>query len=280
MRYIGIIIMKGKNGFGEPVIIEKELLEQLLLGNQFTGLEIAKIFNTSNSVISNRKMRYNIGIETVKEIMICEFCGKEFEQYKSNRIRKHIFCSITCDSKFKKTQRRYEIEPELLLSLYWGNQYSSNKISKLLKTDIGTILRRLEEFNIPSRSRSEAGKLLDYSHLYGRITWNNGKTHNEDKRIPCGDKSGGWRGGVSSENMKLRRCWKYEDWRKKVFERDGYCCQLCHDYSRKGHKVYFNAHHIKSWAKFLEERFKVENGITLCRPCHIYVTNIDILSQQ
>jgi hypothetical protein len=56
---------------------------------------------------------------------------------------------------------------------------------------------------------------------------------------------------------------EYKKWRKSIFERDGYRCQVC---ERVGN--YLEAHHIKSWAKHKELRYKIENGVTLCRECH------------
>lgn len=56
---------------------------------------------------------------------------------------------------------------------------------------------------------------------------------------------------------------EYKMWRKSVFERDGYTCQVC---GRKG--VVLNAHHIKSWKSFAEYRYDADNGITLCESCH------------
>lgn len=53
-------------------------------------------------------------------------------------------------------------------------------------------------------------------------------------------------------------------WRKAVYDRDNYTCQVCGD-SRGGNLV---AHHLDSYADFPEERFNVENGITLCEDCH------------
>lgn len=52
-------------------------------------------------------------------------------------------------------------------------------------------------------------------------------------------------------------------WRKEVYERDSYTCQLCQSSNNK-----LNAHHLNSWNWAVEERFDVDNGITLCVDCH------------
>ncbi len=62
---------------------------------------------------------------------------------------------------------------------------------------------------------------------------------------------------------------KYGKWRSKVFQRDNWICQTC---SKRG--IYLEAHHIKSWAKYPKLRYKIDNGITLCRiPCHKLANN-------
>jgi hypothetical protein len=52
-------------------------------------------------------------------------------------------------------------------------------------------------------------------------------------------------------------------WAKAVKVRDNFTCQIC---DRRG--VYLHAHHKNSWDKFVEERFELDNGITLCEKCH------------
>ncbi len=60
-----------------------------------------------------------------------------------------------------------------------------------------------------------------------------------------------------------RRCAEYKAWRKAVFVRDDYTCQICR---RRGVKL--NAHHIEPYAHCYELRYVLSNGLTLCEACH------------
>lgn len=74
--------------------------------------------------------------------------------------------------------------------------------------------------------------------------------------------------GKTSTIKKLRTSKEYSLWRTSVFERDNYTCVWCGVKSRKGHPVTLNADHIKPFAHFPELRFAIDNGRTLCVPCH------------
>lgn len=52
-------------------------------------------------------------------------------------------------------------------------------------------------------------------------------------------------------------------WRETVMKRDDYTCQLC---GQRGGRL--NADHIKSYVMYPELREVLENGRTLCEPCH------------
>lgn len=52
-------------------------------------------------------------------------------------------------------------------------------------------------------------------------------------------------------------------WRDKVYIRDNYTCQICKETGGK-----LNAHHLNSWDTHKEERFEIDNGVTLCEKCH------------
>ena len=64
-------------------------------------------------------------------------------------------------------------------------------------------------------------------------------------------------------DKEIRHSPEYNEWRKKVFERDKYTCQVC---GRIGGEL--NAHHKKSFKKYIKQRFSLKNGITLCVDCH------------
>lgn len=88
----------------------------------------------------------------------------------------------------------------------------------------------------------------------------------KDKPRNYGNTHWNWKGGISSENHKIRTGSEIRAWRKSVFGRDKYTCQHCGQISGK-----LQAHHIKPFAKFPELRIDIDNGITLCRECHIKV---------
>lgn len=52
-------------------------------------------------------------------------------------------------------------------------------------------------------------------------------------------------------------------WAKEVKKRDNYTCRIC-----GAKNVYLNSHHINSYDFFKEQRFCVDNGITMCQNCH------------
>ena len=78
-----------------------------------------------------------------------------------------------------------------------------------------------------------------------------------------GSKNPNWKGGITPINRAIRNSFEYEEWRKKVFERDLYTCQICGDIGGK-----LNADHIKPFALYPELRFELSNGRTLCEYCH------------
>jgi len=74
--------------------------------------------------------------------------------------------------------------------------------------------------------------------------------------------------GKSRERTKFQNSRPWMEVRERCFERDRYQCQRC-GRSRGG--VVLNAHHIKPWKSHKDGRLKLENLITLCKPCHYSV---------
>ena len=84
-----------------------------------------------------------------------------------------------------------------------------------------------------------------------------------------GEKNWNWQGGIYKTNRDIRRSPAYKRWRISVFKRDKYKCKLC-DSNKK-----IEANHIKRFSEYVELRFEVSNGITLCNPCHKKIRGIE-----
>jgi 5-methylcytosine-specific restriction endonuclease McrA len=100
------------------------------------------------------------------------------------------------------------------------------------------------------------------------------RKHSEGNR---GSRSYYWEGGITPLNLAIRRTYKYRLWRSDVFQRDNYTCQFC-----MSNGCYVEADHIKAFCLILkenniktveeallcEELWNINNGRTLCKPCH------------
>lgn len=91
---------------------------------------------------------------------------------------------------------------------------------------------------------------IDKKHtLKSRINMSLGKT---------GEKK--FAGFTTPEYRKLRLSKKYKHWREAIFERDDYICQnIDCSYCNNKIGVYLHPHHIKSFAKYEQLRFEVDN---------------------
>ncbi len=79
-----------------------------------------------------------------------------------------------------------------------------------------------------------------------------------------GEKSYRWKGGITSLNEQIRKSLEYKLWRESVFKRDNYTCIWCGQWGGE-----LQADHIKPFADYLELRFAIDNGRTLCKKCHL-----------
>lgn len=74
-----------------------------------------------------------------------------------------------------------------------------------------------------------------------------------------------WKGGRPWQRFRDPA---YVRWRNAVLARDNYRCRSCGRQCRK-HEKGLAAHHIQSYASAPALRLEVDNGLTLCRACHM-----------
>lgn len=114
-----------------------------------------------------------------------------------------------------------------------------------------------------SRGRIKGSK-LSKEHIEKLINANTGNTYRLGIPRPdmYGSKNPNWRGGTSKPNEKIRRSIQYKLWKRSVLERDKKKCIWCSS------EADLNVDHIKPFALYPELRFAIDNGRTLCAPCH------------
>ena len=111
--------------------------------------------------------------------------------------------------------------------------------------------------------------LIKYNKENG--AWNKGKTFEDDNRVPRP-----WLGKkrhlplrikdrtLLKKNEKKHLDTEYRIWAGAIKKRDEWICRI-KDNNCRGR---LEAHHILSWREYPELRYKINNGITLCRAHH------------
>jgi hypothetical protein len=154
--------------------------------------------------------------------------------------------------------------------IYKRSKEHRDKISKALLGHPGYWTgKKRPKFSEETRKRmSIARKTLGSPWLIGRKP--SEETRRKISASKKGDKSHFWRGGVTLIHKEIRNSFEYRLWRTAVFTRDNWTCVRCE--TKGSRKTPVQADHIKPFAYFPELRFSVDNGRTLCIPCHMNTT--------
>jgi len=198
-----------------------------------------------------------------KRLLKCKKCGKEVSDYEC---RKQYFCSRSCQISYANSGRKK--------SKLWDNLDLYNKEYKS-----GLTFKEIaDKYNICKTTLQIIFQKADIKTRRigtkkGITAWNKGLTG-----IGVGEKNGNWKGGITKISAQIRTCKKYIDWRKTIFERDNYTCQLCNkrggELNVDHYLIMFseivNKYQIKSLdeAKQCKDLWDLNNGRTLCKECH------------
>lgn len=172
---------------------------------------------------------------------ICKNCDKYYEG------RGKYYCSRLCSSKF-----------------------TANSRSKILKGRMLSPSTQFKSGHIPwniNKTKKLKCIICGITFAPGDIKRNHKYCSNKCKGIGhskyrIGENSSNWKGGFTKILHTWRHNSRHNQWRNQVLMRDNCTCQMC------GYQKELHAHHIKLLSEYPELRFDINNGLTLCKPCH------------
>ena len=168
--------------------------------------------------------------------------------------------SFSMEYKFTDETRRRMSEAKQRFFANGGNPWNKMSDSDAMKKCV----KCGQVFRVTSRKRIQTAKFCSIEcgkgyHIFskGFTPWNKGKPHLR------GAKHWNWKGGIDKEHTRIKQTQEYKDWQQIVYRKGKWKCKKC---GYKGKLIV--AHHLKPFSTFPKLRFKVSNGMVLCRPCH------------
>ena len=170
----------------------------------------------------------------------------------------------------RKTDFINTISKEQLHTMYIVEKLSQREIAKRLNVSSGTIKLTMAQFEILARNKSwrsqenKTGRLVR-CEMCGKEIYRKGSKIKDRKIFLCSRKCTGEYQRIPESEKGWRSQHLYRNWRKAIFKRDNYVCKLCGD-SKK-----ICSHHILEAQEYTNKKYDKNNGITLCKTCHIFV---------
>ena len=208
-------------------------------------------------------------LQELHQFYSCEKIGQMYGvSAECVRTRMH---KLGAEMKPRGSRRAFDPPRELLYALY--QEKSMRQIADHFGVGETVVFNRLKEHGIELKEhknhRLKTGRVLSEQH---KASLKKARRSN----VAHGADNPNWKGGLTEVHRKLRGSWQYRDWKAQSLERAGYKCELCGAGHGRvceccGTKVVLHVHHIKSFAKFPDDRFDPENSEVLCPKCHFTV---------
>lgn len=173
---------------------------------------------------------------------------------------------------------------------YWDEELNTRQIAELAygkRKNGPNISGWMKKLDIPIRDRSSAVALqwkdnqqrrVETSELAKKNIGTNSKGRQnliaimqtreykeKMSKVNSGERNYNWNPNLTNEERMIKRDYHgYKEWRKNVFERDKYTCQICGG-NKGGNLV---AHHLNGYHWDKNARVDINNGVTLCESCH------------
>lgn len=206
---------------------------------------------------------------------ICKCAFNKPAHYSPARWSKRVYCSRQCQTRASTTKI-------LINCATCDKQYLTHRYR--LSTYKQSFCSR------PCKFQDAHSTLLHLKNprpfLKDQVPWNLGVAWSNVMKLKMstsrlgkliGADNPAWRGGTTPLLNKIRRLVAYKEWQRAVMRRDDFTCRSC---QTRG--VVLTAHHLQSLAYLVTQHkvtsveaavettnlWNIDNGITLCNPCH------------